>query len=305
MNQKRIFLESGTNEMELLTVCVGEQVFGMNVAKVQSIEKFDPNLVTSLPAAPREILGTLLYRNKTIPLIDLSTVLEKPPETDASQSIVVVTEFNGKVNGFKVSRVRDIRRMSWSQFVPLNEMLKKYSCVTGSVNIDGTEVMVLDLEHILSTLFPDQMLEKASESVIEKQKSLSRDQIKILFAEDSLIIRRGVANVLEKAGYMDIEQFEDGQSALEHIQNQDLATISKSEKTVLITDIEMPRMDGLTLCRNIKSDQKLSALPVIIFSSLINQQMIQRCEKVGADGYVTKPQTNRLLEILDDLCFGS
>lgn len=306
MQSQGILLGAGTNEMELLTVWINGQLFGINVAKIQSVESFDDTLVTSMPDKPPEILGMLLYRNRTVPLMDLQILLNLSPSRAVSnqgvhdREIVVVTEFNNKMNAFKVQGVNRIFRFSWSDFVPISRMLGTSSYVTGSVNADGHEIMVLDLEQVISSVFPNMVLEELSEQSMHKKEAVSRDKLNILFAEDSSTIRKGVIRVLKEAGFIQIKDFENGQSALDYSLLHIDELLDPNHPTVLITDIEMPKMDGLTLCRTIKQHKQLNRVYVVIFSSLINKQMTEKCRKVKADSYVTKPETNSLIDILDE-----
>ena len=303
MNNHGILLESGTNEMELLTVLVDNQPFGMNVAKVKSIQQYKPELITRLPEAMPGIAGMFLYRNKTIPLMDLAEILEIELKEDFEREIIVVTEFNNSINGFKVQGVKRIYRLSWKDFSSLDSLLESKAYCTGSVHVEDSEILVLDLEHILSEIFPGLIIEDVSNETLKKKDSISRKQLEILFAEDSPTMRRGVILALKKAGFENITDFVNGEQALSHImQHYENNALDSLEKVVLISDIEMPRMDGLTLCRSIKHDPDLSAIHVIMFSSLINSQMVAKCEKVNADGYVTKPETNQLIQILDARC---
>ncbi|MFP4546947.1 MAG: chemotaxis protein CheV [Fidelibacterota bacterium] len=296
----KILLETGTNEMELLAVIVDGQYFGMNVAKVQSIQQFDPRKVTGMPRSAESIIGVLSYRKKSIPVIDLAQILGKESSPKDSKDIVVITEFNNTINSFKVHGVNQIYRISWDRLTPLKGIMSNNSYVTGSVLIDDKEILVLDLEYILATLFPELTLEDVSDDTVAEQKSMHRDNIKIYFAEDSAIIRTGVAKALAKSGYANITEFENGKMAFDYFMALKNGDQDGLQNSVLISDIEMPVMDGLTLCKNLKSDPDLQELHITMFSSLINRQMIEKCKSVGADNYVTKPEVNKLVHILDD-----
>ncbi len=303
MNDKtKILLETGTNEMELLVVIIDEQYFGLNVAKVQSILQYNPDLVTSIPAVDPSIIGMLLYRKTTIPLIDLAKILNKKQSDNIDQEIVVVTEFNNVVNSFKVHGVDQIYRLSWEKLTPLNGIIGNNSYTTGTVFLNNHEVLVLDLEYILAKLFPHLALEEVKEEVLLEQESIDRDKLKIFFAEDSFTIRKGVVNALAKAGFIDLIEFENGQIAYDYIVGNKEKNVKNTKHVVLITDIEMPQMDGLALCKYIKTDSYLHDIHVIMFSSLINKQMIAKCKSIGADNYVTKPEVNKLIHILDEFC---
>ena len=221
-------------------------------------------------------------------------------DQDEDREIIVVTEFNNTVNSFKVQGVKRIYRMTWQEFVPMDAMLEGNACFTGSVHVEDTQILVLDLEHILASIFPDMILEEVADDVILQKESIPRDQIEILFAEDSPLMRKAVVKSLKNAGFININDFTNGESALAFIRtNYQNPTPEKLRKTVLITDIEMPKMDGLTLCRRLKQDNVLKDIHVIMFSSLINKQMKAKCHKVEADNYVTKPETTELIKMLD------
>ena len=300
MKDQGILLESGTNEMELLTVFIDDQLFGMNVAKVKSIQQYDPGLVTELPETEPGVIGMFLYRNKTIPLMDLAQILGIEPKITSEREIVVITEFNNAINSFKVQGVKRIFRLSWKDFVPMDSLFASNAFFTGSVHVENTQILVLDLEHILSRIFPELIIEDVNEETLKKSQSIPRSELEILFAEDSPTMRKGAIRALRKAGFETISEFVDGEQALAYINKRyKEGTGHSPEGVVLISDIEMPRMDGLTLCRLIKQDPVLKNIHVIMFSSLINTQMIAKCEKVKADGYVTKPETNQLIQILD------
>lgn len=294
--KNKILLETGTNEMELLAVSIDGQYFGMNVAKVQSIQQYNPKLVTKMPKAADGIIGTFFYRKKSIPLIDLAIILGKNQWDDEEKQIVIVTEFNNAINSFKVHGVNQIYRLSWNKLMPLKGIMSNNSYVTGSVLIDNHEILVLDLEHILANLFPKLTLEEVSEEVVEEKKNITRENIKIYFAEDSSVIRKGVVGALNKSGFSDIKEFENGQQTLDFMKSMDKGNL---KNIVLISDIEMPVMDGLTLCKNVKESADMQDIHVIMFSSLINVQMIEKCKSVGADNWVTKPEVNKLVHLLD------
>ncbi|MCL1947817.1 MAG: chemotaxis protein [Chitinivibrionia bacterium] len=301
-----ILLESGTNEMELLVVTVEGQLFGINVAKVKSIQKFNPAAVSPLPDYPSCIMGVLQLRETTIPLVDMAIVLSIPKvegEDKDRNQIVIVTEFNNRVNSFRVDSVKRIYRISWTQFMPISSIIQvEGTFIIGSVSLNGDEVLVLDLEQILATLFPETIIQEVRKEIIEKAKEVDRKSIHLLFAEDSGLIRNSIIKCLKGAGFEDLTFFVDGQYAYEHIvQNRD-QYMNYEKPIVLISDIEMPRMDGLALCNKVKKELNLQKIYIIMFSSLITEQMIAKCKSVGAGDWVTKPESNELITKLDTHC---
>lgn len=293
-----ILLESGTNEMELLAIQLDGQIFGVNVAKVQAIVQFDPSQVTALPKAPDGLMGMLLYRDKTIPLINLAQVLKLNANTTVERPVVVVTEFNNTVTSFRVDGVERIHRVSWSRFEPATSVFANAN-ITGTVTIEDVDIMVLDMEQIITGFFPNLNFEELQEEICQQAQEFSRESLKIYFAEDSVMIRKHVVNALRKVGIGEVVAFENGLQAYKQLsamdKNDDLPQL-------LITDIEMPQMDGLTLCRKIRETEALKDIPVIIFSSLVNDQMITKCRKVGANAWITKPELNQLIKLVDEIC---
>ncbi len=296
-----ILLEAGTNELELLIFHVAGQPYGMNVLKVQSIQLFEPEKTVSVPEADPAIVGLMLYRGKPISLIDLSIALELEEGEARDTRMVIVTEFNRTVTGFLVDHVDRIRRMSWTEFAPLNKFLESPTqTVTGSIRVDDADVLVVDLEYILSSISPKLALRDEGEGK-DVAKHDSREAVKVFFVDDSTPIRRRVSQILNNNAYSNLTAYEDGQEVLDALEViRDGGTDELPD--VVICDIEMPRMDGLTLCKRVKSDPQLSHIPFVMFSSLVNRQLAAKCEAVGAEEYVAKPEVGNLLEKLDSLC---
>lgn len=315
-----ILLESGTNEMEIIEFYLGEQSFGINVQKLREIIQYEPEKKVSLPDSPPSMLGTLLVRGNTIPLIDLNRHLQRrcPDESSDKRQVVLICEFNGRITGFLVDGVNQIHRISWSQVSPMAGFFGQYRPrFTGSVNVDAREILIVDLEHILTELDPETALsyEEVPESeapvlaaLSPEQKAQLRGAVHLMIAEDSAIIRAGIVDILKKAGYHQVATYVDGEKCFaaisrlkqeaDHAGNGELAGVLD----LLITDIEMPGMDGLTLCKRVREELGLKTLPVIMFSSLINEQMAHKCDSVGATGYISKPQIPALIELIDGHC---
>lgn len=300
-----ILLDSGTNEVEILEFILGDQSFGINVAKVIQIIAYDDSHLTELPEVESSILGVLQWREHSVSLIDLNGALRRKTKTGTERPIVLVTNFNAATNGFLIDSVNRIHRLSWDQIDPPSEFIEQYSSsITGSIHMDGREIQLIDFECIIAELFPETKLEFELD-IPEAKSELKRENTKIIFAEDSKLIRTTMTSVLKKAGF-NITVFENGKDALKHITRLK----KKAEKdgknitdllNLVITDIEMPQMDGLTVCKLLKTELKLSDIPVIIFSSLINEQMKYKCVEVGADAYITKPQAATLVNMIDKL----
>jgi len=304
-SRQEILLESGTNEMEIIEFYLGTQSFGINVQKLKEIVPYDAKAVTAIPDSPPSMLGTLLLRGHTIPLINLKGhIRHTAAASEGSRQVVLVCEFNDRINGFLVDGVNQIHRISWQQVQPMAVYIDQFRPrFTGSVSIDGRDILIVDLECIIAEVDPEADLD-FSHRVGELPLEERRAGKKLMLAEDSAIIREGIHRVLTAAGYSDLQVFDNGEDCLRAIVK--IAEQAKAggepveqQLNLLISDIEMPRMDGLTLCRQVKKELRLKDVTVLMFSSLINEQMVLKCKSVGADGYVTKPQIPELVGLMD------
>lgn len=300
-----ILLDIGTNEVELLEFMLGEQSFGINVAKIMQIVAYEAARHTAVPSESPALLGVFLWQERTIPLIDLNVALNRKDEaSEKPHPIVLVTRFNNVTNGFLINNVNRIHRIDWERIKSAGPVVSTYSSnVTGSVSIEGKEILLVDFEYIVAELFPAL---KMSCNLKTATGQGGRELAKIVFAEDSKFIRTNVISLLRQVGYQNVSAFENGQDAFLYL--QELISRAAREKcpvselvSLVITDIEMPKMDGLTLCRNIKEESGLAMIPVAIFSSLVDEQMAAKCKEVGADIYTTKPRISELVELVDQM----
>lgn len=307
--KQEILLETGTNEMEIIEFYLGTQPFGINVHKLKEIITFDQEALTVIPGSGEGMLGTLLLRGTTIPLVDLKSHIAQKEEGlgDDVRQVVLVCEFNDRINGFKVDGVNQIHRVSWEDVQPMASFIDQYRPrFTGSVNIEGREILIVDLEHIVAEFDSEANLDyEAGLHAAEMQEKTphTRERMKLMLAEDSALIRNGIEKVLKGSNYKNLEVFVDGQKCYDQILKIRQRAVDGEPLSgmlnLLISDIEMPQMDGLTLCKKIKDDPVLQDVKVVMFSSLINEQMAAKCDQVGADGYATKPQIPYLVEMMD------
>jgi two-component system chemotaxis response regulator CheV len=308
-----ILLETGTNEVEILEFLLNGQSFGVNVVKVQAIEQYNPDRVTVMPMAHPSMLGMLLFRERTIPLVDLGKDLEITSGhivSDATEEdrykIVLVLNFNQITTAILADAVDRIHRISWNDINPISETLARYATVfTGSVHIGRREILIVDMEKIMGQIIADASLQEVEG--VQSDGPADKSEVKLVMAEDSPAMRTMIVNLLNKGGYENITAFDNGKAAYDHVQKlkQQAAAEDKDLSeylTAVVSDIEMPQMDGLTLCKEIRTSLGLTDLPVLLFSSLINEQMAARCKIVGASDYVSKPETGKLLEALGKLC---
>jgi two-component system chemotaxis response regulator CheV len=309
-----------SEEVEVLEFLLGGQSFGVNVLKVEAIEQYDPDKVTSIPMAPRSVAGTLLFRNRTIPLMDLAAELNIPtasaeedsPTADNAQDraasrIVLVTEFNGTTCAFIADGVTRIHRVTWGDINPIADVFEESGAeFTGSIHIEGREILIVDMERFVSRLNPRAGSDYTEQTDLGHPRQQLRPQVRIIIADDSGTVRTLISDVLHKGNYTNITCYNNGKAAYEAIAELKHSAESSGEslqdlKTAVITDIEMPQMDGLGLCRNIKQTLGLADLPVIVFSTQANDQTRARCERAKADACISKPQIVKLVEMLDHL----
>jgi len=303
MTNTDILLEAGTNELEIVEFFLNEDLgeesyqgfYGVNVAKVLRI--INKPEITEMPSAPHQcVLGAFNQRSRIIPLVDLGLWLDKQA-VESESSKVIITEFNRVVTGFLASGVTRIHRLSWDEVEPPDAYVDSFSAgsITGVVKIEDRIVFILDLEKILAELSPGMGM-----SLDQELQSDSESGYTALVADDSTLIRNMISDLLEKAGFKVIK-FKNGQEAwneLEKIKD----TCSNKDKPldslvhIVVSDIEMPAMDGLTLTKKIKNDSLLGNLPVILFSSLISERLRHKGVSVGADDQVSKPEVSLLTQ---------
>lgn len=288
------------------------------MAKIQAIEQYHPERVTKLPLAPPPLAGMLLFRDRTVPLINLThelDMLRRESEYMEKQAaaietrIVLVMEFNRLTTAAVVHGVNRIHRISWKDISPLSRVLTQEttSQFTGSVHLENREILILDMEKIVSGIVPKAHMMCHDAEKMGHQLSSRRPEVSIFLAEDSTAIMGKINEVLTAGRYTNVTTFGNGQEAYDVLckmvdRSEADGSDIRNHVSIVISDIEMPQMDGLTLCRKIKKDMKLEHLPVVLFSSLINEQMALKCETVGADDYVSKPEILKLVKILDRLC---
>lgn len=286
-----ILLETGTNELELLVFTVGTQKFGVNIAKVTEIMRYQK--ITQIPASEPELEGVFTPRDKAISVIDLHVVLKREmPEN--TEGLLLICHFNSLDVGFHVASVQGIKRISWESIDKSPEIANNSTTTltTGIVKIDDDIILILDFEKIVSALNSSAVLNTDG---IEPTDDTTAAEKHIIIAEDSAFLNTMIVQSLGTAGYTKVSHFENGKDAWDFISG---LTNAADTVACVISDIEMPKMDGHNLCKRIKSDDKLKSIPVYLFSSLINEQMIKKGESVGADAQFSKPQINELIEFM-------
>ena len=275
----------GQNRLELLLFkLIGLQRFGINVFKVREVMPC-PRL-TSLPQQDKYIKGVAHIRGQTISVIDLSKATGGPEIIPDENSFVIIAEYNRSVQGFLVAGVERIVTLSWQDIMPPPEGAGKSSYLTAVTEIDKEMVSILDVEKILNEISP--ISTELSEDVIDDSIGDSIGERVIMIADDSTVARNQVKRALEPLG-LNMVLAKNGQDALDQLKAMAEGCNCITEKVaLLISDIEMPEMDGYTLTAEIKSNEQLRKMPVILHTSLsgvFNNAMV---EKVGAEDFIPK-----------------
>lgn len=292
-----ILLESGTNELELLEFVVGTQHYGINVAKISELCPYQPP--TMVPNAHEYIEGIFMPRERIITVINLASALGIQQNQNTTGDMYIITNFNRLHTAFHVQEVLGIHRVSWGDIVKPDSTISRggQGIATGITKIDGKIVIVLDFEKIVTEVNPETGL-KLSE--IEAMGERSRQECTILLAEDSPLLLEMLKKCLIKAGYTHLIPTTNGQEAwntLDRMMKE--GGIVGEDIALVITDIEMPQMDGHHLTKKIKTDPRFEGLPVVIFSSLVNDEMKKKGEALGVDAQLSKPEIGRLVHQLD------
>ncbi|MDT0049058.1 chemotaxis protein [Listeria cossartiae] len=297
--EKGILLQSGTNELEIVTFTVGENLFCINVLKVKEI--IHPLEVTPVPDSNPAIEGVSQVRGEIMPVVNLARVM-KLPEIEPENTKFIITELNQMKIVFRVDEVHRIQRISWEQIEePEKLSISLEELAVGIVKLDGNLVLLLDYEKIIYEISGNADFAVTGEDRIARK--VNREEKTIFIAEDSQMLRQLLEDTLHEAGYTNLQFFANGREAQEHI-----FKLLKEQKeqtfenvNLLITDIEMPQMDGHHLTKVIKEDEIGRELPVVIFSSLITEDLEHKGAGVGADAQVSKPNIHQLINILDEL----
>jgi two-component system chemotaxis response regulator CheV len=296
--ETNILLESGTNELEILEFKIGENHYGINVAKIREILQYQP--ITPVPNAHPFIEGLFMPREEIITVIDLARSLSLPSTTNPTD-MLIVTNFNSLNIAFHVQQVMGIHRVSWAEVNKPDRTVNatENSAATGILKYDGRLIIILDFEKIVSDISPETTL-KMSE--IDQMGERERNDAMVLIAEDSPLLSKLLADSLHRAGYTNLTVCNNGQEAWDNIVQWTHKTENiLDEVRLVITDIEMPLMDGHRLCKLIRERKELDDLPIIIFSSLINDEMRRKGEGLGVNAQITKPEIGKLVGIMDQL----
>lgn len=279
---------AGHNRLEILMFTLGSnQRFGLNVFKIQEVIKCPP--LSVLPHSHHVVRGVATMRGKTIPVLDLSKAIGRPPLADAVGNYVIITEFNCTVQGFLVKAVDRIVNMNWEQILPPPKGAGREHYLTAVTEVDGTMVEIIDVEKILSEVIG--VPENISQEILTSAAAAQREggqQPHILVADDSMVARNQIKRTLDQLG-ISSTLAPDGKRALDLLlQWAEHEPERLSSLTMLISDVEMPEMDGYTLTTKLRDDPRLKDIFVLLHTSLsgvFNNAMV---EKVGANQFIAK-----------------
>ena len=308
--QAGILLKSGTNELEIIEFYIDEikdggiyrGSYGINVAKV--VEIIQQPKTVPVPMAPKEIQGTFVFRGKVILLVDLAAWLGKIRPQEQTNPIALVTQVYGVMMAFAVSGINRIHRLNWGQIESAGAFLGSFSdSITGIVKVGEVNALILDMEKIVGELNPQAQMQ---ENVSTPGTGFT---YKALVVDDSPSLVRFLSDILIKSGF-EVQTAINGAEGMSRLKT----TVDRAQRAgkplwdfihIVISDIEMPEMDGYSFCLAIKNDPLLKRIPVILFSSLITDSQRHKGMAVGADDQISKPQTAQLAVRAKELIEGS
>lgn len=296
MDDKKILTEVGTNEWQVVVFLLGDQHFAINVDKTREILRWPG--ARDVPQTHPAMKGITTIRGEVLPLVDLRTYLDISPSVDLENSKLIIAEFNRMKLGFVVDAVDRIYRIESNE---LDASLTGTFLGDNSLYVikrEGRNILLLDYERIVQVVNPS--LSEEFELDIDvtsevKDKLGDPNRYRILVAEDSPLIRKLIQGALAAGGFHNFEMVGHGKAAWDRLVEDG------DEFAMLLTDIEMPKMDGLTLTRRIKEDHRLSHIPVIVFSSIMAEDIKRKAQSIGADAQITKPEMHRLLDTVIEL----
>lgn len=304
---QQILLESGTNELELLVFRVADYTFGINVAKVREVLTLQP--ITRLAKTHPSVRGVFKLRNRVIPCVSLVDHLglarsgdDDSPRAGEGERTMILTDFNQQQTAFLVDHVERIHRLSWEQILNVPPLMAlAHSPLTAVARTGDRLVVLLDFEMIIDQVTGFELDARQAPN----PHGVARETKRIIVADDSSTVREAMAKTLQTSGYTQVSTFSNGADAWREIQTRykqrgQVADVAD----LLISDVEMPQMDGLHLTRCVKEHAELRAIPVMLYSSLVTPDNFKKGKAVGADAQVSKPQLNNVVNLADELIRG-
>ena len=296
-SKHEILLESGTNEIEIMKFTIGGNLYGINVAKVREIMISAP--VKPMPHAHPAVEGIFKPRDAVLTVVDLPKYLGDEREKNP-KDIFIVTNFNKMFIAFRVHTVDRISRISWTDIQKPDKTVSggAESVATGIAQCDGELVTILDFERIVAEIAPETSIQV---SEVEQLGPRERNDKPIWVAEDSILLSKMIADSLRKANYVNLHMFSNGLELWESLSALPQDGTLERDVALIITDIEMPQMDGHRLTKLVKDSSRFKEIPLIIFSSLISEEMRRKGRDLGADEQLTKPEIGHLVDVMDHL----
>lgn len=284
--------------LEIMEFQVGGNSYGINIAKVQEVVKY--STPTPSPDQNPCIEGIFMLRGNAIPIVDLSKRLSTGPSNNSDRDLFIITSFNHLTVGLHVHAISGIRKLSWSKIDKPDETITRNgNCITtGIINDKDKIIILLDFEKIVADINPQTTIQVSD---IKRTADPKFTAMPILIVDDSSMLVKLIHSSLKKAGFTNISCTSNGQEAWNYLEKYTDSDDIKSQVSCVITDIEMPLMDGFTLCKKIKSHNILRNIPVVLFSSIIDETMMTKGREAGADAQMSKPQINELVSLLEGL----
>ena len=292
-----ILLESGTNEIEIMEFTIDGSLYGINVAKVREIIMSAP--VKLMPHAHPAVEGIFKPRDAVITVVDLPGYLGIDKEK-STKDLFIITNFNKMFIAFRVHTVVGISRISWTDIHKPDKTVSGGSegVATGIAQCGGDLVTILDFERIVAEIAPETTIRVEE---IDRMGPRSRSEEPIWIAEDSILLSKMIEECLGKAGYANLRMFPNGRELWESLNELPKDHVLEEDVALVITDIEMPQMDGHRLTKLIKDNARFKDIPLIIFSSLISEEMRIKGRQLGADEQMSKPEIGHLVDVMDHL----
>jgi len=297
--QSKILLESGTNELELMEFIISGETFGINVAKVREIMMAQE--VKMMPNSHEVVEGVFKPRSEIITVIDLGKYLNLQKNKNNERDMFIITHFNNLNFAFHVDSVVGIDRISWTEIKKPDRVIYggEEGVATGIAEYKKRLITILDFEKIIAEISPESSIQPDS---IDRLGARDERDKTILIAEDSMLLSKMIIECLHKAGYKNTIKTDNGQEAWNYLEEaKSSGDPIKNHVSCIVSDIEMPLMDGHRLTKLVKTDTVLKEIPLILFSSLITTEMRIKGQQLGADEQITKPEIDKLVEIIDRL----
>ena len=296
-DKNEILLESGTNEIEIMEFTIAGNLYGINVAKVNEI--ILSVHVKSMPHTHPAVEGIIKPRDTVITVVNLPRYLGHDGEP-GEKDLFIITNFNRMTIAFRVHTVIGISRISWTDIQKPDKTISGSgeSVATGIAQCNNQLVTILDFERIIAEIAPETSIVMDE---IDQMGERERKEHPILVAEDSALLSKLIREALQRAGYTNLHMFSNGLDLWEYVTKLKKADKIDGHISLVITDIEMPQMDGHRLTKLIKSDTQLKQIPVVIFSSLITEEMRAKGRELGADEQLSKPEIGHLVAVIDEL----